>query len=402
MSFASVYVRPWLSPFPLAMGALAPAMFAFLAAVYLALATDDAALREDFAVARSAPPPRYSSPRSAGSLVAQIHAPRVSGVLMGSRSFVLQMATAIAAIAALWAIWTTTLADRTHRRRDPGLADPLGWVLVQYPFVVPPSLTLRDAAAPRATLELLLGALVGGAVILFPRSRLPLPHLCGEGAVIEVRASRGRFAVPRAECRSLDSLRSLGMTVSRLSHGSCKEPPRHQPEHGMQRQKRRRERKLLQSALRGGAAGLIGGVAIAVVERELLSRISWRSSSSIGMGRHGGQRPVASSASTSEIGVASLQAWRVRSSTPDCSAPRTPCFVRRRADLAAGRILVEGALTYAASLVFPDRPRPVMRGRRLALRRKMVGAGEPRRSVQPRDGHDVGSDGAVAASGAAR
>src|SRR5204863_321133 len=38
----------------------------------------------------------------------------------------------------------------------------------------------------------------------------------------------------------------------------------------------------------------------------------------------------------------------------------------------SGRILVEGALTYAASLVFPDRPRPVMRGRRLALRRKVA------------------------------
>ena len=38
----------------------------------------------------------------------------------------------------------------------------------------------------------------------------------------------------------------------------------------------------------------------------------------------------------------------------------------------AGRILLEGALTYGASLVFPDRPRPVVRGRRLALRRKVV------------------------------
>src|SRR3954468_18041550 len=35
-SFAPVYLAPWLSPFPLAMGALALAMFAFLAAVYLA------------------------------------------------------------------------------------------------------------------------------------------------------------------------------------------------------------------------------------------------------------------------------------------------------------------------------------------------------------------------------
>lgn len=36
----------------------------------------------------------------------------------------------------------------------------------------------------------------------------------------------------------------------------------------------------------------------------------------------------------------------------------------------SGRILVEGALTYAASLVFPDRPRPVMRGPARALRSK--------------------------------
>src|SRR6476469_113232 len=48
VSYASTYLAPWLAPFPLAMGALALAMFAFLAAVYLALATDDAALREDF------------------------------------------------------------------------------------------------------------------------------------------------------------------------------------------------------------------------------------------------------------------------------------------------------------------------------------------------------------------
>ena len=38
----------------------------------------------------------------------------------------------------------------------------------------------------------------------------------------------------------------------------------------------------------------------------------------------------------------------------------------------AGRILLDGALTYAASLVFPDRPTPARRGRRLALRRKIT------------------------------
>jgi len=38
----------------------------------------------------------------------------------------------------------------------------------------------------------------------------------------------------------------------------------------------------------------------------------------------------------------------------------------------AGRILLDGALTYAASLVFPDRPTPARRRRRLALHRKIV------------------------------
>ena len=42
----------------------------------------------------------------------------------------------------------------------------------------------------------------------------------------------------------------------------------------MARKRRRRERRLLQSALRGGAAGVIGGAVIALVEREVLSRVT--------------------------------------------------------------------------------------------------------------------------------
>jgi cytochrome d ubiquinol oxidase subunit II len=167
-TFASVYVAPWLSPFPLAMGALALAMFAFLAAVYLALATDDAALREDFRRRALGAAAAIFLAAFGGLAVAHVMAPRVSGVLMGSGTIAFQVMTGLAAIAALWAVWT-------RRWRIARLAAALqvslilwGWVLVQYPFVVPPSLTVRDVAAPRVTLELLLGALVGGAVILFP------------------------------------------------------------------------------------------------------------------------------------------------------------------------------------------------------------------------------------------
>jgi hypothetical protein len=38
----------------------------------------------------------------------------------------------------------------------------------------------------------------------------------------------------------------------------------------------------------------------------------------------------------------------------------------------AGRALLDGAMTYAASLVFPDRPRPKRRGRKRALRKMLV------------------------------
>jgi cytochrome d ubiquinol oxidase subunit II len=43
--------------------------------------------------------------------------------------------------------------------------------LAQYPFVVPPSLTIGQAAAPRITLDLLSIGLVLGAAILLPSLR---------------------------------------------------------------------------------------------------------------------------------------------------------------------------------------------------------------------------------------
>jgi cytochrome bd ubiquinol oxidase subunit II len=43
-----------------------------------------------------------------------------------------------------------------------------GWALAQYPYLVPPDLEIRDAAAPAATLELLAWALAAGFVLLVP------------------------------------------------------------------------------------------------------------------------------------------------------------------------------------------------------------------------------------------
>ena len=56
----------------------------------------------------------------------------------------------------------------------------------------------------------------------------------------------------------------------------------------------------------------------------------------------------------------------------------TYAVLRERArESRGGRILLEGVLTYAASLAFPDRPMTARRGRRMALRRKLAGPVNP-------------------------
>ena len=44
----------------------------------------------------------------------------------------------------------------------------LGWAFAQYPNLVEPEITISSMAAPRITLQLLLGALIAGALLLFP------------------------------------------------------------------------------------------------------------------------------------------------------------------------------------------------------------------------------------------
>ncbi|HEU4834244.1 MAG TPA: cytochrome d ubiquinol oxidase subunit II, partial [Pyrinomonadaceae bacterium] len=44
----------------------------------------------------------------------------------------------------------------------------LGWAFAQYPHIVEPNITIASASAPQVTLQLLLGALIAGVILLFP------------------------------------------------------------------------------------------------------------------------------------------------------------------------------------------------------------------------------------------
>ena len=83
-------------------------------------------------------------------------------------SLPLQATTGTAAIIAIWA-----LARRRWRLARVAAAAQVslilwGWVLVQYPLIVPPARSLRDTAAPSITLELVLWGCAGGSVLLLP------------------------------------------------------------------------------------------------------------------------------------------------------------------------------------------------------------------------------------------
>ena len=168
-TFVAVYVAPWLAPFPLSVGALALALFAFLAAVYLILAARDDALRRDFRRRALGAAAAVFLTALAALLLAHRQAPAVGRALTGARwALPFQLATAAAALGALWALWRRRYAlARITAAAEVSLV-LWGWALVQYPLLLPPGGTIRELAAPRITLELLLWGLAGGSAILLP------------------------------------------------------------------------------------------------------------------------------------------------------------------------------------------------------------------------------------------
>jgi cytochrome d ubiquinol oxidase subunit II len=167
--FYPTYVAPWLNPFPLSVGLFALVAFAFLAAVYLTLEARERELQEDFR--------RRALASGVGLFVAAVvalllsldGAPRVrDGLIFAAWALPLHLLTAAAAITALAA-----LGVRRWRVARVAAVTQVslilwGWALSQYPYILPPDLSIASAAAPAATLRLVLGALALGTVVLLP------------------------------------------------------------------------------------------------------------------------------------------------------------------------------------------------------------------------------------------
>lgn len=158
---------PWLAPIALAVGGLALAMCAYLAAVYLMNETSGA-LREDFrrrallagtavvGLSLLTLPLLYFEARHLWQGLISVRAAPV---------LVVGVASALLSGWALLRRWYRTARLATVVQIICLLA---GWGLAQYPYLIYPDVTLTQAAAPDATLRFVLYTLPVGLALLLP------------------------------------------------------------------------------------------------------------------------------------------------------------------------------------------------------------------------------------------
>ena len=168
-NFVADYISPWLTLFSASVGAFTLLLFAYLAAVYLTVEADDTELRDDFRRRAIGAALGLFVTAFTTLLLAWREAPLVwRGLVLTPRALPVHLLTGISATLALWALW------RRRYRLARGAAVVQvslilwGWALAQYPWMLPPTLSIKDAAAPAITLRLTLYALAAGAVVLFP------------------------------------------------------------------------------------------------------------------------------------------------------------------------------------------------------------------------------------------
>jgi cytochrome d ubiquinol oxidase subunit II len=165
----SGFLHSWLAPFPLSVGLFALALFAFLAAVYLTVEAPERELQEDFRWRALLSGVVVGLFALTVFILAKTGAPTVrAGISRTWWAFGLHILTAIFATSAFVALWTRRYRIARFCAAAQVTMILLGWAFAQFPSLVEPDVTIGSAAAPPLTLELLLSALIVGAIVLFP------------------------------------------------------------------------------------------------------------------------------------------------------------------------------------------------------------------------------------------
>ncbi|MGD9851785.1 MAG: cytochrome d ubiquinol oxidase subunit II [Nitrospirales bacterium] len=167
--FFEGYVSSWLQPFPLITGVFTLLLFAYLAATYLLLETNKPRLQEVFRKRA------ITAALLAGLLeevvlyLGRSGAPRLWGELTNSLwGALIQLGVGGLTIATVWLLitrrywWARALAILQVTLTI------WAWGIAQFPYLIPPYLTVFNTSAPKITLQFISIALAIGAMLLFP------------------------------------------------------------------------------------------------------------------------------------------------------------------------------------------------------------------------------------------
>jgi cytochrome d ubiquinol oxidase subunit II len=165
----SGFLRPWLGLFPFTVGLFALTMFVFLAAVYLTVEAEDEALREDFRLRALGSAVAVGALALAVYVMSRVAAPLVSaGLTQRPWSWPLQIVTGVFAMGAIVALWRRHFHIARVLVAGQVTLILTGWALALYPFLVPPDISITQAAAPLNVLRPVLRSMGIGLLILVP------------------------------------------------------------------------------------------------------------------------------------------------------------------------------------------------------------------------------------------
>ncbi|MCS6873094.1 MAG: cytochrome d ubiquinol oxidase subunit II [Pyrinomonadaceae bacterium] len=160
----------WLGIFPLATGVFTLSLFALLAATYLTLeAKDSKQLQEDFRLRALISQIFVVAIAFLVLVLAKEEAPRIyEGMTSSWYSTYFHITTASCIFGAIASLWKRKFREARIFVAGQTVLIILGCIVSQFPFIIVPSVTIQSAAAPRLTLELLIGGLMIGSIVLFP------------------------------------------------------------------------------------------------------------------------------------------------------------------------------------------------------------------------------------------
>lgn len=163
------FINSWAHPFAFANGLFALVIFAFLAATYLTNETKDKELQDDFRLRALIAQGFVAVLALTVFLLSNQGAPQLWKDMTSQWwTIPLHTCTAVVSIGAIFGLIKRRYILARACAASQAALILWGWAMAQFPYLVRPELTIFNCAAPKATLELLLWALLAGALLLFP------------------------------------------------------------------------------------------------------------------------------------------------------------------------------------------------------------------------------------------